>query len=202
MAARHAILGPGLRAAVLLAATIAIVAPGRAAAEVRIVEARADALVIEAHDATVRDVLDALAAKQIVDLRATDALSRTVSGTYSGPPRRVLSHILDGYDHVIQSTSSGLVVNVFGAVDGAKTMVSVARGAIPAPTRTPKVSSNLDLDEEKAAQPTPTASVPANPPPRTPVIARVPPTLTTNARAVPASRISTNVDLDEEQTSR
>ena len=63
MAARHAILGPGLQAAVLLAVAIAIVAPGRAAAEVRIVEARADALVIEVHDATVRDVLDALAAK-------------------------------------------------------------------------------------------------------------------------------------------
>lgn len=201
MAARRVILGPGLAAGALLAAVLALVAPGRAAAEVRIVESRADALVIEAKDATVREVLDALAAKRIIDLHGAEALSNAVSGTYSGPPRRVLSHILAGYDHVIQSTSSGLVVNVFSMTDAAKPTVSAARAPFPVLGAPPHVSSNVDLDDEKAQAPT-TASVPAKSAAPTPLIARVPPPLNPTPRALPTSRISTNVDLDEEPLSR
>lgn len=203
MAARSAILGPGLAAGAVLAAVLALVATGRAAAEVRIVESRADALVIEAKDATVRDVLDALVAKRIIDLHGAEALSSAVSGTYSGPPRRVLSHILAGYDHVIQSTNSGLVVKVFSMTDAAKSTVSAARASVPVRGGPPQVSGNVDLDDEKAQAGT-TATVPAKsaPPTPTPLIARVPPPLNPTPRALPTSRISTNVDLDEEQLSR
>jgi hypothetical protein len=191
---------PCLQASALLAVAVTLAVPARA--EVRIVESRADALVIETRDATVREVLDALAAKRLIDFRGSEALSRPVSGTYSGPPRRVISRLLDGYDHVIQMTTSGMLVNVFGAAGATRPVVSVARApvAVAVPAAPPKVSNNVDLDEDNARAAATTGNVPVKPapsPPPTPLIGRVPPSL-----AAGSARVSTNVDLDEEQTSR
>src|SRR5262249_33303586 len=60
--------------------------------------------------------------------------------------RRVISRILEGYDHVIESTQAGTRVTVFGAAGAARAVA----GAAPRPSR-PKVSSSVDPDGGLAA---------------------------------------------------
>src|SRR5262249_15289208 len=194
MMARRTALRPLLQIGALLGA-IMVAAPTQA--EVRIAEAiDSGNLTIEAHNATVREILDALAARQSIEFRGSEALSRPITGTYSGTPRRVISRILEGYDHVVESTGARIRISVFGAVAASpvKAVVSAALAGVPAVP--PKVSSNVDLDEEMAraatapktaakAAGTAAESVQHAP---TALIARVPAT----------ARVSTNVDLDEE----
>lgn len=184
-----------LGAVVFLAAALSAVG---ASAEVRVSEARDGRLTIEAHDATVRQVLDALSAKRALRLRTSDALTRTITGTYSGSLPRVLSRILDGYDHVVHATAAGTELEVFGPANGIHSRVSVANSVTFVPSH-PRVSSNVDADEE-AARPaaTPRATI-INAP--APVAPPQPAVITGSVPHPGAPRISSNVDLDEE-TSR
>jgi hypothetical protein len=189
----------------LLAVTVFCASAGSAAAEVRVTDAGAGRLVIEAHDATVRQVLDALSASQAIRVRSSDALSRAVTGTYSGTLPRVLSRILDGYDHVIQSTSSGLRLDVVGVAPTAKSTVPLANAVTVAVTPHPgaRISSNVDLDEEaeQTASAGPrTVNAPATPMPHAaaPAIRTVAAVMAGGAQRPAGPRISSNVDLDEE----
>jgi hypothetical protein len=177
-----------------------------ALAGVRVVEGRAGALVVEARDATVEQVLEALGESQNFIFHTSRALTRVLSGTYSGTLSRVLARVLDGYDHVVESTPSGIRVNIVGVAEpgraapaGAKIHGTLATmsGTMPANGRL-FVSSNVDLDEENAAAAAGIAPVKATAPAR-PIVNPLP-----VPAALPGSggpRISTNVDLDEE-TSR
>jgi hypothetical protein len=62
---------------------------------------------IEAHDASVGQVLAALQESGLIRLSASDQLSRTVSGSYTGTLPQVLSRILDGYNYFLRVTASG-----------------------------------------------------------------------------------------------
>jgi hypothetical protein len=185
--------GPWLGAFVLLA--VALSAAG-ASAEVRVSEAGGGQLRVEAHGATVRQVLDALRATHPIKLRTSDALTRTITGTYSGSLPRVLSRILDGYDHVVHSTPAGTELEVFGAANGVRARATVANVVTFVPTHS-RVSSNVDADEEAAAAP-PRATV-VNAP--APVIPPQPVALTGSVPHAGPPRVSSNLDLDEE-TSR
>jgi hypothetical protein len=185
--------GRWLGAVVLLAAALA--ATG-ASAEVRVSDAGDGRLTIEAHDATVRQVLDALGAARPLRLRTSDALARTVTGTYTGSLPRVLSRILDGYDHVVHATAAGIELEVFGPANAVRAQASVANSVTFVPSR-PGVSSNVDLDEERAALPP--RAVTVNAP--TPVVPPRPAVLTGSVQQPGAPRVSSNVDFDEE-TSR
>jgi hypothetical protein len=99
--------------ALLTAAVLAIAAP--AAAEVRITDGEGGRLVVEANDATVQEILDALAASRPIRFQASEALSRHVTGTYAGTLPRVLSRLLDGYDHVIRLGPSGVQLDIVNA---------------------------------------------------------------------------------------
>jgi hypothetical protein len=197
----------GALAGALLATVVVCVTAGPAAAEVRVTDAGGDELVIEAHDATVQQIVEALGQTRAIQFQSSEAASRHVTGTYSGTLRRVLSRILDGYDHVIRSTSSGLQIEVVGtaksgngtASAGPTMTVSAARVG---PRVAPRVSSNLDADEE-AIQ-----SKPAPPPgPLTVNLASGPrpsaPSAMQRARAglmgdALHPRVSGNLDADEE----
>jgi hypothetical protein len=185
--------GRWLGAVVFLAAALA--AAG-ASAEVRVSDAGDGRLTIEAHDATVRQVLDALGAARPLRLRTSDALAHTVTGTYTGSLSRVLSRILDGYDHVIHATPAGIELEVFGPASAVRAQASVANSVTFVPSR-PGVSSNVDLDEERAASPP--RAVTVNAP--APVVPPRPAVLTGSIQQPGAPRVSSNVDLDEE-TSR
>jgi hypothetical protein len=184
-----------------------------ALAGVRVVEARAGALVVEARDATVAQVLEALSESQNFEFHTSRALTRVLSGTYSGTLSRVLARVLDGYDHVVESTPSGIRLNVVGVAGPARPAPSgimvrgtltTMSGTMPA-TSGARVSSNVDLDEENAAAAV-AGTVPvkaAAPTTARPIVNAIsgPSALAGNARGSAGPRVSTNVDLDEE-TSR
>jgi len=77
-------------------------------AEVRVVESGPGTLVVEARDATVEQVLEALSESRNFEFHTSRALTRVLSGTYTGTLPRVLARVLDGYDHVVQSTPTGI----------------------------------------------------------------------------------------------
>ena len=63
-------------------------------ADVRVIETSSDALVVEAHDATVQQVIEALRASHKIEVMAPAELSRVITGTYSGTLLRVLARAL------------------------------------------------------------------------------------------------------------
>ena len=171
---------------------VAIVCAGTvaASAEVRVVESGSGGVTIDARSATVREVLEALSESRTIRFTASDALSQVITGTYSGPLPRVLSRILDGYDHVIQSTASGMRINILGAVGSVQTGPSARKIVRISPNTGSHVSTNVDLDEENAQGQSQARLPEAAPPP----LQTMP-----SVAVVPASaRVSTNVDQDEE----
>jgi hypothetical protein len=185
----------GAFALLVVAAFCAAAAP----AEVRVSEAAGGGLTVEAHDATLHQVLDALRAVRPLRLRTSDALTHKVTGTYSGSLPRVLSRVLDGYDHVIHQTAAGIDLDVFDTAPAARVTAPAASSIAMAPNGGQRVSSNVDLDDEAAQAPAvrPLAARAA-----TPVAPVRPAVLTGSVQPPGAQRISSNVDLDEEQMSR
>lgn len=177
----------------------AAVCAGAAQAEVRVTEAGGDRLTVEAHDATLGQVLDALRAVRPLHLHATGALNRPVTGTYSGSLPRVLSRILDGYDHVIHLTATGIELDVLGVGQGERASAPAAGTVTVVRNIGQRVSSNVDQDEEAARAPAAPPRAARTVPPVVPV---QPAVLTGSAEPSGARRISSNVDLDEERTSR
>ena len=82
-----------------------------AQAQVR-VDGRPDTVHIEARDATLREVFDALATKFNLRYRTDDALETRKTGIFDGSLRRVTARILDGYDFAMKVTPQGIDVLV------------------------------------------------------------------------------------------
>jgi len=81
-------------------------------AEVRI-EGQAANVRVEAHDATVADILAALGERFGLHYRGTPA-GGAVTATLEGPLRRVVARVLDGHSYVIQNRGDGLEVILLG----------------------------------------------------------------------------------------
>jgi hypothetical protein len=77
------------------------------------VEGQPDAVRIEAHDASLREVFAALQAKFNLQYRARNALDRPVTGTYNGSLQQVAGRLLAGYDFALKITPGGIAVLVF-----------------------------------------------------------------------------------------
>lgn len=180
------------RPGMLIACALILVSAARAQAEVRITATEGDAVTIEARDATLRDVLDALAKAHKLDFSSSDPLSRRVAGTYSGSLQRVLLRLLYGYNVVMRVSPSGTKLTVVGLSSATQ---------VPAPSvafaRPVGPSSNVDADDEKALERAgviprrPSAAAPAAAPARS------------ASHPVPSRpAVSSNVDLDEERSVR
>ena len=196
--ARSAQAGAWLAGAILCAAALP------AAAEVRVIDAGEGKVVIEAHDATVQQILDALGGSRTIRFQPSDALVRVVTGTYSGPLPQVLSRILAGYDHVIRSSRSGVQIDIVGAAHSPQYTGSVANAVIVSavPHAAPRVSGNVDADEEAASQNSAaagphTVNLAATPHPSVPAV-RPAPAVLRASQPSSGPRVSGNLDLDEE----
>jgi len=198
------------RAGALVGAAILCAFSAPAWAEVRVVESGPGTLVVEARDATVEQVLEALSESRNFEFHASRALTRVLSGTYTGTLPRVLARVLDGYDHVVQSTPTGIRLSVIGAAGAPRPQIAGPKGparpaAMPRPMPTSVgqsvVSTNLDQDEENAQAAAAPVNALAPPRPATNPVPPTPAALTGNAQGSAAPRVSTNLDLDEE-TSR
>jgi hypothetical protein len=133
-----------LRRLLVLAITSAalLAGPGNAARAQVSVDGRPDAVHIEARDATLREVFDALQTKFGLRYRTNDALDTRKTGIFEGPLQRVTARMLDGYDFAMKVTPQGIDVLVLRqdqvgarAVASATPVSSPSKGS-PAPAMT------------------------------------------------------------------
>ena len=98
------------RIALGLASCLLLVAEGKAAHAQVQVGGQPEAVHVEARDATLREVLDALQANFNLRYRSNDVLDTRLTGTFNGPLRRVAARILDGYDFAMKITPQDIDV--------------------------------------------------------------------------------------------
>ena len=134
-------------AAIGLGMALAI-APTWARAETQ-VHGTPQAVVVEAQNATIEEILVALTDTFKVEFRSAANLDKRITGTYQGTLQQAVSHILKGYDFVVKSGQAGLEITL---LDGRKKPVAVV-GTRPA--------SKL-ADATPAAGPTPSGKADNN----------------------------------------
>lgn len=77
-----------------------------------LIEGDPNAVHLEVHHSSLRQVLDVMQARFHLRYRTNDALDRPISGTFDGPLRRVAARILDGYDFAMKITTESIDVLV------------------------------------------------------------------------------------------
>jgi len=190
----------GFRAVALLAGMVAFAPVGRA--DVSVSEPQPGMLVVEAHNATIDEVLAEIGRSRKMQFETAGPIAGVISGTYRGTLSRVLVRLLDGYDVVIRTSAAGLQVRVFKPGDKIRVAAPAAGFALP---MHPAVSNNVDADDQKAlaAAAPPPPKPAAAPPRRGPAVAPAAPSahVLASGQALAASHptVSGNVDLDEER---
>jgi hypothetical protein len=114
---------------------VAIAAVSSARAEIRVTGV-AEAVRLEADDATVDEALTALGALGL-RYRSAVALDRRISGTYEGPLARVISRLLQGYNFVVQTSSGSIQATVLENSSAAAVRAPqiYAPGRVPPPVQ-------------------------------------------------------------------
>jgi hypothetical protein len=95
----------------LLGGLVALMAP--AIAETR-VEGQVDSIRLEAHDATIQDMLSALSAAYHLRFRSSTPLNGSITGSFEGPLPSVIARVLASYDYVTKSEGGIIEVIVLG----------------------------------------------------------------------------------------
>jgi hypothetical protein len=127
--------------AIALGITLAI-APTWARAETQ-VRGTPQAVVVEAQNATVQEILIALSDAFEVQFRSAANLDKRLTGTYKGTLQQAVSRVLKGYDFVVKSGRSGLEITLLGPAvpqprsDGPTPPIKVAQGPGTVPTPAP-----------------------------------------------------------------
>ncbi len=107
-----------------------------ASAEV-VLSGTAEALRLEAREASLEDVLRALRTSFKFQYEGTAALDNIINGSYSGSLPRVVTHLLDGRNYVMRGTTGDLVVEIFGSGGAPKNRAVEAKPAPAKPMREP-----------------------------------------------------------------
>ena len=94
----------------ILGLLIAVLSGNSIHAEV-ILRGDATDLRLEARNATVDEILDALRARFPLGIRGMSA-DHHITAIYQGPLRKILMHVLDGYDYVIGPSGDDMTVMV------------------------------------------------------------------------------------------
>jgi hypothetical protein len=85
------------------------------------------AVVVEAQNASVREILIALSDAFEVQFKSSSNLDKRLTGTYEGTLQQAVSRILKGYDFVVKSGAAGLEITLLGAGEP----VAVAKARLP-----------------------------------------------------------------------
>jgi hypothetical protein len=115
--------------ACLVVIGLSLAAVPAARAEVQ-VQGIPDALVLDARDASVEDVLEALGTSFGLQHRGADALQRRISGTYRGSLPHVVRRLLDGYNFVLKTDEDEIEVVVIGGESGTAASGAAASAAM------------------------------------------------------------------------
>jgi hypothetical protein len=137
--------------AVIAAALGIMPGPALAATEVR---GRPADMQLRTENASIREVLDALARSFKLTYRLPPTISRQVSGLYSGTLYQVLARILDGHDYIVEVSDSGTKVVVLGT-SGATAIPppALAGPVIPALATPAAPPAPASADSENAPAP-------------------------------------------------
>jgi|SRR6516165_2343856 hypothetical protein len=73
-----------------------------------------DSVRLEAHAASLEEVLSAFGTAFNLRYHTSTALVESVNGTYSGSLQRLLSRLLDGYNFVIKTSDNEIEVAIYG----------------------------------------------------------------------------------------
>lgn len=145
-------------------AAIVAISAQTALAEVR-VSGKPDAIVIEARDASVEEVLAALRTSFKLQYRLFVPLDRPLTGTYSGPLPRILARLLEGQNYVLQSTPTGGELVVLGTTTNAKMRIdpfsrTPTKSEEVAPPSGPWGWDGSTVDPRPASAPPPPKTIP------------------------------------------
>ena len=97
----------------------------------------ADALKIEASEASLEEVLAALGRNSGLQFRYPANFSHSVSGTYAGSLRQVLSRLLQGYNFVVESSESGTRLVIYDLNTGNGGGSNITSNSLPEPQANP-----------------------------------------------------------------
>ena len=150
-------------AAIALGIALAI-APTWARAETQ-VHGTPQAVVVEAQNATIEEILVALTDTFKVQFKSAANLDKRLTGTYQGTLQQAVSHILKGYDFVVKSGQAGLEITLLGsgkpvAVVGARPAIKTAEAA---PMAGPQPTPIATADGADHPVPVPTSGGPTPP---------------------------------------
>jgi hypothetical protein len=148
---------------VALGVALAIV-PARTHAET-IVRGTVQDVVVEAQNASVRDILVTLTNAFDVQFKSSADLNKHLTGTYKGTLQQAVSRILQGYDLVMKSDQEGLEITLLGtrrsvaavAAPPAQTVATMGPPTISQPEATGD-SRALPIGLAQAAPPVSTSS--------------------------------------------
>jgi hypothetical protein len=131
-------------AAIGLGIVLAI-APTWACAEIQ-VRGTPQAVVVEAQNATVEEILVSLTDAFKVEFRSAANLDKRLTGTYQGTLQEAVSHILKGYDFVTKSGQAGLEITLLGAGKPVAVLGTrpATKSADAAPAALPTASATAD----------------------------------------------------------
>jgi hypothetical protein len=124
------------RAAIVLGFALAA-APTLALADAQ-VRGKPNAVTVEAKNATIEEILVALANAFDVHFRSSTNLERRLTGTYVGSLQQVVTQVLRGYDFFTRSGESGVEIILLGSSANAPDRpVPIPSSGGPVPTITP-----------------------------------------------------------------
>src|SRR5215471_1930293 len=161
---------PAAGAAIMLGVALAT-APTTALSDAH-VRGSPEAVIIEAKNSSVEEVLTALSSAFDLHYRSSASLERRLTGNYEGSLQRVMKRVLDGYTYFARVGDGGIDLTVVDAPNTAP-----ATGAPVIPNSLPTSSAGVAGPQE--------SDVPAQP---APAIAVVEPPVPPGSPATPLSR--------------
>src|SRR5262245_16997162 len=88
---------------------------------------------LEASNAPIDEVLSALESTFSIRHRTSVPLDKAISGTYTGPLRRVLSRLLDGFNYYVADTAEGTIEITVVGRPGAAVVGNLPSAAVAPP---------------------------------------------------------------------
>jgi hypothetical protein len=138
--------------------------PTLALAETQI-SGKSDAVSVKAQDASVEEILVALANAFDVQFRSSADLEKRLTGTYKGSLQQVVSRILAGYTFFVKSDETGLEITLLGsgktiAMVGASSASKVAMRRADATTEPSPAATEQSVAANPAERPVPSSGGP------------------------------------------
>jgi hypothetical protein len=126
------------------------------------VSGKPDAVSVKAQDASVEEILVALANGFDVQFRSSADLEKRITGTYQGSLQQVVTRVLSGYDFFVKSGEKGLEITLLGSgktIAGVGAPSEVARRA-DATTEPSPAATEQSVAANPAERPVPSSGGP------------------------------------------